>query len=51
MSGPCATCCATDLLGECGSEEQKLFVQYVVSARNEHELGDFKAFWREAGGV
>ena len=38
-----------DLLAECGNDEQKLFVQFVVSDINEHEVEDFKAFWRKQG--
>jgi MoaA/NifB/PqqE/SkfB family radical SAM enzyme len=36
-----------DLLEISGNGNQELFVQFVVSDINEHEVGDFKAFWNE----
>jgi radical SAM protein with 4Fe4S-binding SPASM domain len=36
-----------DLLRDYGNGHQKLFVQFVVSDINEHEVKDFKAFWKE----
>jgi len=36
-----------DLLETYGSKEQKLFAQFVVSDINEHEVGDFQAFWNK----
>lgn len=38
-----------DLLQIYGNGQQKLFVQFVVSRINEHEVEDFKAFWNENG--
>jgi MoaA/NifB/PqqE/SkfB family radical SAM enzyme len=38
-----------DLLPEVGTEGQQLFVQFVVSEPNEHEVEDFKAFWQKEG--
>jgi radical SAM protein with 4Fe4S-binding SPASM domain len=38
-----------DLLCECGNSGQKIFVQFVVSETNEHELDDFKTFWEQEG--
>jgi radical SAM protein with 4Fe4S-binding SPASM domain len=38
-----------DLLAEYGNGRQRLFVQFVASDINEHEVGDFKAFWKEKG--
>ncbi|MBW2340813.1 MAG: radical SAM protein [Deltaproteobacteria bacterium] len=36
-----------NLLAERENDDQKLFVQFVVSDINEHEVDDFKAFWKE----
>ena len=36
-----------DLLNRYGNSEQKLFVQFVVSDINEHEVDDFKASWKK----
>ena len=36
-----------DLLREYGRDKQELFVQYVVSDINEHEVEDFKDFWKK----
>ena len=38
-----------DLLSECGNGNQQLYVQFVVSDINEHEVEDFKLFWTEQG--
>jgi MoaA/NifB/PqqE/SkfB family radical SAM enzyme len=38
-----------DLLQIYGNGRQKLFVQFVVSDINEHEVEDFKAFWKKNG--
>ena len=38
-----------DLLQIYGNGEQELFVQFVVSDINEHEVEDFKIFWNENG--
>lgn len=38
-----------DLLNRYGNSNQKLFVQFVVSDVNEHELEDYKEFWNEKG--
>ena len=38
-----------DLLHKFGSSEQKLFVQFVVSDINEHEVEDFQEFWEDKG--
>ncbi len=38
-----------DLLRESGSQNQKLFVQFVVSDINEGEVEAFRKFWLEAG--
>jgi len=38
-----------DLLKNIGRPEQKLFVQYVVSGFNEHEVEAFKRFWVSEG--
>lgn len=38
-----------DLLRRHGHEEQKLFVQFVVSEINAHEVEEFTAFWSQAG--
>jgi len=38
-----------DLLIKYGSERQQLFVQFVVSELNEHEVENFTAFWSQAG--
>jgi len=38
-----------DLLAECGSPEQKLFVQFVVSGINEHQVDDFSDYWSGEG--
>ncbi len=34
-----------DVLGESGREGQKLFVQFVLSDINDHEVEEFKRFW------
>ena len=39
--------CYRDLLSECGNGNQQLYVQFVVSDINEHEVEDFKLFWAE----
>jgi MoaA/NifB/PqqE/SkfB family radical SAM enzyme len=36
-----------DLLHKYGSKKQKLFVQYVVSEINEHQVEEFKSFWEK----
>lgn len=38
-----------DLLQQFGNGTQKLFVQFVVSDLNQHEVDDFITFWKEAG--
>lgn len=38
-----------EILNEVGSKEQKLFVQFVVSEYNEHEVDSFKEFWTKVG--
>ena len=38
-----------DLLAVCGHADQELFVQFVVSDINAHEVDDFKAFWQAQG--
>ena len=38
-----------DLLRGHGNGTQKLFVQFVISDINEHEVEDFKAFWKKEG--
>ena len=38
-----------DLLLSVGRPEQQLFVQFVVSEFNEHEVDDFRRFWTENG--
>jgi radical SAM protein with 4Fe4S-binding SPASM domain len=38
-----------DLLEQFGHGAQKLFVQFVVSDINQHEVDDFIAFWKKAG--
>jgi len=38
-----------DLLNQYGTDRQKLFVQYVVSEVNQHEVAAFKAFWKTRG--
>ncbi|MEW6740279.1 MAG: radical SAM/SPASM domain-containing protein [Nitrospirota bacterium] len=38
-----------DLLREYGKETQKLFVQFVLSDINGHEVEDFKKFWMHEG--
>ena len=38
-----------DILKEIGRPEQKLFVQFVVSDINEHQLEAFKTFWTSEG--
>ena len=38
-----------DLLLKYGSERQQLFVQFVVSDLNAHEVEQFTAFWSQAG--
>lgn len=38
-----------DLLVKYGTDRQKLFVQFVVSDLNEHEVESFAAFWSQAG--
>jgi len=38
-----------DLLKEVGRKEQKLYVQFVVSAINEDQVDAFRAFWKEQG--
>jgi MoaA/NifB/PqqE/SkfB family radical SAM enzyme len=39
--------CYRDLLAGCGNGNQQLYVQFVVSDINEHEVDAFKAFWSE----
>jgi len=36
-----------DLLHKYGNKKQKLFVQYVVSEANEHQVEEFKSFWKK----
>jgi radical SAM protein with 4Fe4S-binding SPASM domain len=38
-----------DLLSQYGNGKQKLFVQYVVSDENEHEIDKFKRYWKKNG--
>jgi MoaA/NifB/PqqE/SkfB family radical SAM enzyme len=38
-----------DLLRSCGRGEQELFVQFVVSDVNQHEVEAFKGFWSRQG--
>jgi sulfatase maturation enzyme AslB (radical SAM superfamily) len=38
-----------NLLAEHGKADQRLFVQFVISDINEHEVDDFKAFWKDKG--
>jgi len=38
-----------NLLKTCGKPNQQLFVQFVQSEINEHEIGDFKKFWNRRG--
>jgi MoaA/NifB/PqqE/SkfB family radical SAM enzyme len=38
-----------DLLRKYGNGKQELFVQFVVSDINEHEVEDFKTFWSKNG--
>ena len=38
-----------DLLRKFGNGKQKLFVQFVVTEKNENELDDFKTFWKNNG--
>ena len=38
-----------DLLATHGRPDQKLFVQFVVSDENEHEVEAFKRFWKNEG--
>lgn len=38
-----------DLLDVYGNGNQKLFIQFVISDINEHELNDFKVFWEKEG--
>jgi len=38
-----------DLLQKYGTRQQKLFVQFVVSDMNEHEVEAFEAFWKRNG--
>jgi len=38
-----------DLLRQFGDASQKLFVQFVLSDVNEHEVEEFKEFWKKKG--
>ncbi len=38
-----------DLLKTCGKPSQQLYVQFVLSDTNEHEVEDFKKFWTGQG--
>lgn len=38
-----------DILNQLGTANQKLFVQFVLSDLNEHEVEEFKTFWKSEG--